>query len=194
MGGVVLGGGSSATKGKGRKAGTVQRRKTSTTQKGERRKQHHPTRVMGDHHLTLTHFSSLDCAASYFTVLHLFIFKFFFRGSKSEASWLKKKQTTVTSASPTTVKGKERAKAKLRHLLPGQGPRSKREETTHSDGASLRLRKVVPGTSLELTYTTSKRHTIEKKEHPHYGEGTKRSNKPTTQANKLFTRKKQSWA
>ena len=90
----------------------------------------------------------------------LHVLHFLFMNFKS---WLKKKQTTVTSASPATVKGKEKATAKLRHLLPRKGPRSKREETTHSDGASLRLRKVVPGTSFQPSKNS--KNTKTKKEH-----------------------------
>ena len=39
-------------------------------------------------------------------------------------SWLKKKQTTVTSSRTSNVKGKEKAKSTHRHLLPRKGPRS----------------------------------------------------------------------
>ena len=83
-----------------------------------------------------------------------------------------------------TVQGKEKAKAMLRHLLPRKGSRSKRAETTHSDGASLRLRKVLPGTTFQpsknsKTQRTKGTHSIRrntlipKKE--------KCLNKPTTQ-------------
>ena len=101
---------------------------------------------------------------------------------KSEARG--SRRNTITSASPTTVKGKEKAKAMLRHLHSRKGPQPKGKEPTHSDGASLRLRKVVPGTSFQPSKNSNtqrtKKHTIEKKEHPHSEEGTKCSTKPTT--------------
>ena len=87
------------------------------------------------------------------------------------------KETTV-SASPTTVKKKGEGQSEASVSPSTKGPRSKREETTHFDGASLRLRKVVPGTSFQPSKnsknTTNERHTFEKKkEHPHSEEGTK---------------------
>ena len=91
----------------------------------------------------------------------------------------KREGQSAASASPSTKRPK--VETRRNHWF-------RQSLTSTSKGSAKHL---LP-TLQELIYTTNKRRTIEKKEHPHSEEGTKCSNKPTYQSIKLLLERNQS--
>ena len=104
-------------------------------------------------------------------------------------------ETTVTSASPTAVKRKEKAKAKLRHLLPRKKPtveKGKKPLVPTEPHFDFERRP----SNLVTTHKTqrNKEAQSERKNTLIPKKAQNVRTKPTTRAIKLFTRKKQSQA
>ena len=99
-------------------------------------------------------------------------------------SWLKKKQPSALVRQLS--ERKEKAKAKRRYLL----PRKAHGRNEKKPLISLRLRKVVPGTSFQPSKNSNTQRTkgthSKKKEHPHSEEGTKMFKQTTYSSDQAF--------